>query len=141
VADAPDVDFDFDAFFREYEESKAARKVRKEHPYLLDLIKTLLPRGLRGDQRPYVIDRLRKDRQRLGLSMPDRFDEAVQSTYNRYCVDSSVFRNRGAPPLEGIFHSPHGKGKGIWAVYPDRAIAWLKAKAGDEPAEAQNQDG
>jgi hypothetical protein len=55
----------------------------------------------------------------------------VQSSYNYYSQDSEIFKKRGAPEGEGLFHSPAGKGSGRWAVHPERALEWLKTKLGE----------
>lgn len=115
---------------RELEANKAAKELRRQHPYLIDLIEVLKPYP-RGLSRQIVLHTLEKRRQRDGLQIPRKFEEAVQSVYNRHCVDSSVFIKRKAPLSEGLFHSPGGKGSGTWAVHSERAAAWLKTKVGN----------
>ena len=116
---------------REFEADEAAIELRRQHPYLMDLIEVLQPYP-RGLSRQIVLHTLEKQRQRDGLPIPPKFEQAVQSVYNRYCVDSLVFIRRKAPLSEGLFHSPGGKGSGIWAVHPERAAAWLRTKVGNK---------
>ncbi|HEV7960656.1 MAG TPA: hypothetical protein VGP01_06460 [Rhizomicrobium sp.] len=121
-------------FAREFqgvlEKYYALKEARQKHPYVGDLIAVLLPfpAGLR---RALVIYELEKQRKQDGLPIPASFEAAVQNSYNHYSEDSEVFRKREAPSAEGLFYSPDGKGSGRWAVHPDRALQWLKARLGD----------
>jgi hypothetical protein len=63
--------------------------------------------------RQMVLHFVRKNRERLGLPIPRTFDDTVQQSCERFCVDSDVFKARRAPESEGIFCWPRGKGKGI----------------------------
>ncbi len=112
---------------RELEAKEAAKELRRQHPYLMDLIEVLQPYP-RGLSRQIVLHTLEKRRQRDGLPIPPKFEQAVQSVYNRHCVDSLVFIKRKTPLSEGLFHSPGGKGSGTWAVHSERAAAWLRTK-------------
>jgi hypothetical protein len=118
-------------------QAMAARQLKKDNPYVLDLIGILkpFPRGLR---RPFVMDRMIAIRKAKGLDIPDEFESTVQSAYNQHSVDSLVFKKRGAPASEGLFFSPTGKGSGKWAVNQDRARAWLIAKIGEDSAKISN---
>lgn len=112
---------------REFQAKEAAKELRRQRPYLMDLIEVLQPYP-RGLSRQMVLHNLEKRRQRNGLRIPPKFEEAVQSVYNRHCVDSLVFIKRKARLSEGLFHSPGGKGSGIWAVHSERAAAWFTTK-------------
>jgi hypothetical protein len=126
----PDEPFDekLDEIFRGIEQQEAVRRLRENHPYLLDLMEVLRPHGPRGLARSIVLHTLERDRRTNGLPMPEKFEEAVQSVYNRYCVDSAVFKKRKVRPSDGLFYSPRGKGSGVWAVHLDRATEWLSAR-------------
>lgn len=100
---------------------------RREHTYVADLIRLLLPHK-HGLSRGLVLHRLERQRHDTRLPIPPRFEEAVQSAYNQNCVDSSVFRRRGLPESEAPFYSPGGKGSGTWAVNPERARNWLEKR-------------
>ena len=105
----------------------AAKKLRLENPYVRDLIEVLMPHQ-GGLSRQFVLHTLEKKRKQAGLKIPPKFEQSVQSAYNQHSVDSSVFIKRKAPESDGLFYSPQGKGSGIWAVYRDRATAWLEAR-------------
>lgn len=115
-----------DNALKEIEAEEAHKRLRRQHPYVLDLIEVLRPYP-RGLARQNVLQALENRRHSDGLPIPPKFEAAVQSTYNRHCVDSSVFIKRKAPISEGLFYSPGGKGSGIWAAHLGRAMAWLNA--------------
>lgn len=117
----------FEAFIKKYYQLKEARQ---KHPYVGDLIRALLPYP-NGLKRPLVMQELKKQRKKDGLPIPRSFEAAVQNSYNHYSEDSDVFRKREAPPEDGLFYSPDGKGSGRWAVRPERALQWLKMKLGE----------
>lgn len=103
-----------------------ARRLRLQNPWVLDLIKVLYPHP-RGISRSIVLHTVQKNRANRGHEPIETPEEAIQSAYNRFCVDSAVFRKRKTKwPDEGMFHSPRGPGAGVWAIYQDKAQAWLK---------------
>ena len=112
---------------REIVDAIQLKKRRKEHTYVEDLMRLLLPcrDGLR---RSIILDRLEKQRKKDGLPIPEKFEQAVQSAYNQNCVDSAVFKKRGLPNSAAPFFSPEGSGSGIWAVDPERAEKWLRRR-------------
>lgn|SRR6266480_3394682 len=114
--------------FREVGEAISKKQLRLSHPYVVDLIRVLEPHAPRGLARQSVLRTLERDRHNAGLSIPPKFEQAVQGSYNRYCIDSNVFKKRNPPESEGLFYSPEGKRSGTWAVNCDRAASWLKAK-------------
>jgi len=111
-------DLDIDSLLDWYEEEFPRKKLRRENPYLADLIRALLPGS---SHRSWVISAMEKRRKSVGLDIPPKFENAVQSVYNRHSQDSRV----GLPPEHALFYSPQGKGSGYWAVHKDRAAAWL----------------
>lgn len=112
---------------REIDEQRQLKMKRKEHTYVEDLTRLLLPyKG--GLRRRIVLDRLEKQRKKDGLSVPVKFEQAVQSAYNQNCMDSAVFKKRGLPKSAAPFFSPQGSGSGTWAVDPERAEQWLRKR-------------
>lgn len=86
----------------------AARRLRLANPWLLDLIKVLYPHPT-GINRSVVLHTVQKNRAARGHKPVEKPEEAIQSAYNRFCVDSAVYRKRkNKLPDEGIFHSPKG---------------------------------
>jgi hypothetical protein len=71
------------------------KDARRDHPYVGDLIRVVLPYD-NGLRRSMVLHELQKQRKAARLPIPPTFEQAVQSSYNQYCVDSAVFRKRKA---------------------------------------------
>ena len=124
----PKTDEEWDALFAAMDRHIEAQELKRKNPYVLDLIRVLRPRES-GMDRQMVLHSVRKNREHLGLPIPPKFEEAVQGTCNWYCVDSDVFRGRSAPPEDGLFSWPQGKGKGRWSARPEQCDAWLRANA------------
>lgn len=100
---------------------------RRDNPYVADLVEVMWPHGDTGLSRRKIIDTLERSRREKGLPVPDRFEETVQSAFNQHCMQSTVFRKRKVP-TEGLFSSRRDGASAIWAVYRERAKAWLIAK-------------
>ena len=101
-----------DDILKRIEEELASKDLRRKHPYVMDLVRLLLPHK-DGMQRQRVLKELQNQREKDHLPIPDKFEEAVQSAYNQHCVDSSVFQKRDKLASEALFHTP---GRGIWAL-------------------------
>jgi hypothetical protein len=101
---------------------------RRKNPWLLDLIRVLLPRKQMHTQA--VIQDLWKRRKDHGFEPPKEFRNTVQSAYNSNCDGYSKFeqKRKKNPEFKPLFYSPEGKGTGIWAVHRDRAFTWLKSR-------------
>lgn len=104
--------------------AQEADKRRRNNPYVLDLVR-VVPRMPNGMKRSMVLHIVRKNRERLGLSIPRTFDDTVQQCVERHCIDSEVFLKRKAPTEIGLFCWPRGPGAGYWSAIPDRVDAWL----------------
>lgn len=117
-------DSDWDQLLLQADDALAAYRRRRDNPYVLDLVRAvpLVPRGMR---RPMVLHIVRKNRERLGLSIPRTFDDTVQQCLERHCIDSEVFQKRKAPVEQGLFCWPRGSGSGYWSALPDRVTTWL----------------
>lgn len=123
-------ELDLDDLLRWYDDHLAAKKLRSENPQVRDLIEVLLPHK-NGLGRSWVIDAMEKRRRTKGLTIPAKFEASVQSAYNQHSVDSAVWQKRGSLAVDGLFYSPEGKGSGKWAVFPEKAAAWLRTRLAD----------
>lgn len=117
-------DAEWDELLREVEAKRQTKRLRRDNPYVLDLIRVLYHRG-NGMSRGMILHFVRKNRERLGLPMPRTFDDTVQQSCERFCIDSDVFKERKSPRSEALFCWPHGKGRGHWAIIRKNADAWL----------------
>src|SRR5712692_2246831 len=103
------------------------RQWRRDNPYVADLIEIMWPHGDIGLSRRNIIDALERSRCDKGLPVPDTFEQTVQSAFNQHCMQSAVFKKRGVP-TDGLFSSRRDGTSAIWAVYRERAKAWLIAQ-------------
>jgi hypothetical protein len=114
----------WDECLRTLDKQIKAQKLKRDHPYLLDLVHVLWSRPA-GIDRQKVLVSVRETRERLGLPIPPSFDAVVQGTYGRFCIDSDIFWARHAPTSEALFCWPYGKGDGWWAIRAEEADRWL----------------
>jgi len=109
-------------------EAQIAREeaARRTHPYVADLIRILAPHR-HGLQRRIVLDQMRRLREPAPLNRPEKFEEAVQSAFQRHSSQSQTFK---LGPEDDLFYWPGRKGgRGVlWAVHIARASAWLKER-------------
>ncbi|MDR3643706.1 MAG: hypothetical protein P4M02_01365 [Clostridia bacterium] len=109
------VPFDAEAYF-------AAIRLRHDRPWVFDLIKVLWGRQ-RGLEMPQLYREIREYRGPTGLiNSVQRFEAAVRSALNHHTSQSSRWKGK---PEDDLFYSP--RGRGTWAVRPDKALAWLKS--------------
>jgi hypothetical protein len=106
----------------------AAGRCRTESRYVAELIEAL--RSCRAGRRRWaVMQSIRNERTKAGLSIPDNFEDGVEKAFQRHCADSELFKRRKDMPNGALFHWPLGKAGGVWAVYPDRADTWLRDRS------------
>jgi hypothetical protein len=117
---------EWDEFFRQIEIERQAKKLRKDNPYALDIIRVLRGRE-NGLSRQMALHFILKNRGRLKLNIPRTFENTVQQACERFCVDSDVFRAHGAEDENGLFCWPKGAGAGHWAIRQPQADNWLRA--------------
>ena len=118
-----------DELIAEVEAADAKRQIRRENPYALHLIRVLWPHGERGWYRLDAIDAVWRRREPIGVNMPKKFENTVQSDYNRHTSSSSQFSGK---PEDDLFYPVGRKGSGRWAVHRDRAERWLRQKKLDQ---------
>jgi hypothetical protein len=106
------------------------KRASPEQLYLLDLIRVLRPHPA-GLRRWSIMRAIRKNRETAGLPISQKMEDAVERVFRNHCADSENFKKREGAPDKALFHWPQGKLGGVWAVYPDRAEAWLKAEGAD----------
>jgi hypothetical protein len=118
--------FDLDAYLRQVEAADKLKILRRERPWVYDIIRVLWPR--RAALHMNVLERELWAIRNPTLPMPKEFRKTIQSALNRYSSQSHIFFEQERTPEDDLFYSPEGKGSGTWAVRHDRAISWLKRK-------------
>jgi len=115
------LDIDIDDLLRQVEEADAERKLRKENPWVRDIIRVLW-----GTQTFMFMSTLTRQlwdlRKKSDLPMPDKFEETVQSCLNQHTAQSKVWAKNGAKVEDDLFYSPKGKHSGTWAVHSSLSI-------------------
>jgi len=127
ILNDPEIDRQIEEFFRLYDERIAAQRLKRENPYVRDIIAALLPYR-NGRHLSWVVDDLEKARKAKGLPIPKAFRETVQSAYNTHSISSAHFRNGKVKEADAIFYAAGGVGSGYWGVDRDKATTWLAAK-------------
>ena len=110
--------------FQSSESLIAASRLREEAGYVMDLI-SVLQSHLGGRRRWAVMQAIRKLRTEAGTPVPENFEHAVESAFQQHCAGSGVFNKSKGTTKPALFHWPLGKVGGVWAVYPDKAEAWI----------------
>ena len=110
--------------FQSSESLIAASRLREEVGYVMDLI-SVLQSHPGGRRRWAVMQAIRKLRTEAGTAVPENFEHAVESAFQQHCAASGVFNKSKGTTKPAVFHWPLGKVGGVWAVYPDKAKAWI----------------
>jgi hypothetical protein len=110
--------------FQSSESLIAANRLREEAGYVMDLI-SVLQSHLGGRRRWAVMQAIRKLRTETGAPVPENFEHAVESAFQQHCLGSGVFNKSKGATKPALFYWPLGKVGGVWAVYPDKAEAWI----------------
>ena len=110
--------------FQSSESLIAANRLREEAGYVVDLI-SVLQSHLGGRRRWAVMQAIRKLRTEAGTPVPENFEHGVESAFQQHCLGSGVFNKSKGATKPALFYWPLGKVGGVWAVYPDKADAWM----------------
>jgi hypothetical protein len=110
--------------FQSSESLIAASRLREEAGHVMDLI-SVLQSHPGGRRRWAVMQAIRKLRAEAGTPVPENFEHAVESAFQQHCAGSGVFNKSKGATKPALFHWPLGKVGGVWAVYPDKAEAWI----------------
>lgn len=105
-----------------------ARRLRSDQVILLELIKVLAPHpgGLR---RWSVMRAIRSDRDRTARDIPQKFEDEVERTFRRFCADWVDAKSRSCAASDALFYRPRERAGEVWAVFPDRAKAWIDGES------------
>lgn len=112
-----------EAAAKAYAEYVKVKKLRENRPWVRDIIRVLWNSSSTSMQR--LTDELWATRKPVGLPMPRKFTNTVQSFLNQHTSQSSQWNGKSE---DDLFYSPEGKGSGTWAVHHERAAAWLRKR-------------
>lgn len=100
------------------------QRKRVDQSCLQDLIAVLLasPAGLR---RWSVMRAMRVRAEKAHREVSPKFEDDVERVFRRFCEGDSSRAGMNEPASE-IFHRPKEKTGEVWAVYPEKAQAWLE---------------
>lgn len=96
-----------------------ATKQYSERRMTADLIDVLRPHR-QGLRRWSVMRALRTRREAEGCEISQKFEDDVERVFRRLCVDAT-----GNNSSSAVFYRPPERAGEVWAVYADRADAWL----------------
>ena len=123
---ASDDHYYLEELLKNCEATLTSDKLDLEISYVIDLIRILHPR-VGGVRRWAVMQSIRKNRAKARRPIPDKFEEGVERAFRQYCERSRPFKEkRKNPPKTILFCCPQGMTSEVWAVYPDKAEAWLR---------------
>jgi hypothetical protein len=102
----------------------ATQRLRPDNHYVLDLIEVLqaFPSGRR---RWSIMQAIRANRTKAGLSIPHQIEDDVERAFLDNCAGAESFKKRNARRCTRC-SIPQGKTAGMWAVYTDRVAAWMR---------------
>ncbi|MDE1938610.1 MAG: hypothetical protein KGI68_06285 [Alphaproteobacteria bacterium] len=113
-------------FEQEHRAGVGARRPRADQSMLMELIKVLAanPSGLR---RWSVMRAIRRERENAAREIPQKFEDEVERTFRQFCADADDGKPRAAS--DALFYRPRERAGEVWAIFPDRAKAWLDSES------------
>lgn len=104
-------------------------KQQSEQRTVVELIKVLRthPKGLR---RWSVMRAMRARCEAAGLDVSQKFEDDVERAFRRFCAGADAFKSTNGGADDALFFRPEERAGEVWAVYTDRADAWLDGHGG-----------
>jgi hypothetical protein len=93
-----------------------------------DIVKALLPHP-KGLRRWSVMRAIRADLRNASRDIPHKLEDDVERAFRQYCAAGTGKTATGAPSGHALFFRPAETAGEVWAVFADRATAWLEANA------------
>ncbi|MBI1329409.1 MAG: hypothetical protein GC166_05845 [Alphaproteobacteria bacterium] len=98
----------------------AMRRTPADRAILDELVRVLAanPNGLR---RWSVMRAIRKERDRTGREVPQKFEDEIERTFRRFCAVGDVEKPDAEIDPAALFFKPREKAGEVWALLPGRA--------------------
>jgi len=104
--------------------ARIAQPSRIEHSVVRELLKVLLPHPS-GLRRWSVMRAIRTERERASRDVPQKFEADIERVFRHFCTGSETSQ---CHPDEALFYRPKETAGEVWAIFPDRAKAWLETE-------------
>jgi hypothetical protein len=106
------------------ERREAEQSAVNDQTIVEELIKALAPYpgGLR---RWSVMRAIRSARERMSWDVSLKFEDEIERVFRRYCSNFGDGKPRACSAKDALFHRPVERAGEVWAVYPEKAAAWL----------------
>ena len=101
---------------------RSPSRMRADQTLLLDLIAVLMANKA-GLRRWSVMRAMRQRAEKANREVTPKFEDDVERAFRKLCEGDAVRGN--ASPETALFFRPKEKAGEVWAIYPDRADAWL----------------
>lgn len=98
-------------------------RLRADQTILNDLIAVLMANKA-GLRRWSVMRAMRTKAEKANRDVSPKFEDDVERAFRKFCEGDPV-RTGNAAAATAIFFRPKEKAGEVWAVYPDKAEAWL----------------
>ena len=99
-------------------------RLRADQTILMDLVAVLKaqPAGLR---RWSVMRAMRVRAEKANREVTPKFEDDVERAFRKFCEGDPVRTGASANEASALFYRPKEKAGEVWAVYPEKAEAWL----------------
>jgi hypothetical protein len=101
-----------------------ALRSRGDQAVIEELLKVLTPHPT-GLRRWSVMRAIRTHRERAMMDVSPKFEDDIERVFRRFCAGFGDGKTNSCSPANALFHRPAERAGEVWAVYPDRAKAWL----------------
>jgi len=92
------------------------------------IIRVLLPHP-KGLRRWSVMRAIRSDLRNALRDVPHKLEDDVERAFRHFCATGNGKTTSGAPSGCALFFRPAETAGEVWAVFADRATAWLESNA------------
>jgi hypothetical protein len=99
-------------------------RLRADQTIVNDLIAVLTP-SRTGLRRWSVMRAMRVRAEKAGREVTPKFEDDVERAFRKFCEGDAVRNGAAVDSASALFFRPKETAGEVWAVYTDRAQAWL----------------